>query len=173
MQVLCEKKADAANYLQAIDPALWCEAFFPSQRNGHNTSNIVETQINSLKLDRELPVLMLLDSLYHRIMEKRGLRHQAAIKHLEGGRTITPYAEGVLRESRQWTQGNYGQVSSATAARIIQPDGRIYLVNLEEKTCTCRRFQSSGIPCDHALTVIQRLGHSATTYLPENASTPT
>jgi hypothetical protein len=85
MQVLCEKKEDAANYLQAIDPALWCEAFFPGQRYGHNTSNIVETRNNSLKLDRELPILMLLDSLYHRIIEKRGLRHQAAIKHLEAG----------------------------------------------------------------------------------------
>lgn len=41
----------AATYLQNIDANLWATAFFPGKRYGHDTSNIVESTNQTLKID--------------------------------------------------------------------------------------------------------------------------
>ncbi|XP_060972459.1 uncharacterized protein LOC133038354 [Cannabis sativa] len=40
-----------------------------------------------------------------------------------------------------------------------------YAVNLIEKTCSCRRYQLSGIPCGHALATIWQVGHQVKDYV--------
>jgi zinc finger SWIM domain-containing protein 3 len=159
--------------LEAINPTLWTEAFFPGRRYGHNTSNIVETQNNILKLDREFPILTLLDSIYHRVMEKRALRSQTAAKLVESGKPTAPYVKAILRDARQSALANETQISSITEARVVQPNKSTYVVNLANGTCTCKHFQNSGIPCGHALSTIHKLGHSVLNYLPDNSSSGT
>lgn len=56
-------KPTAKTYLREIDPQLWATAHFPGQRYGHDTSNIVESTNHTLKIDRELSTIHLLDSI--------------------------------------------------------------------------------------------------------------
>jgi hypothetical protein len=106
LQALREKHEAGAEYLSKINPALWVEAFFPGQRHGHDTSNIVETQNSAMKIDRELPILILLDTLYHKIMENRAQRLQTARQLVEAGKITTHFVENVLHESPQWASAN-------------------------------------------------------------------
>ena len=59
----------AAQYLLDAQPKLWAKSHFVRTRFGHNTSNVVESINRVLKLDRELPILQLLDALWNRIMD--------------------------------------------------------------------------------------------------------
>src|SRR5579859_6889505 len=39
-----------------------------------------------------------------------------------------------------------------------------YVINIGERTCSCRIWQSTGIPCGHALAVLCRYGYDPNTY---------
>jgi hypothetical protein len=54
---------ETIDYLILLNPRLWAVAHFDGCRFGHLTSNIVEAVNKGLKLDRELPVIQLLDAL--------------------------------------------------------------------------------------------------------------
>jgi hypothetical protein len=69
----------AAQYLLNAQPELWAKAYFVRTRFGHNTSNVVESINKVLKLDRELPILQLLDSLWNRIIDQRFQRLELAV----------------------------------------------------------------------------------------------
>src|ERR1700722_13997441 len=85
LQKLREIKEAAATYLEQALPKTWAEAWFPSRRYGHNTSNIVESVNKTLKLERELPIVELLDSIWHQVMQHRANRLAAAIKEEAAG----------------------------------------------------------------------------------------
>ncbi|XP_065855085.1 uncharacterized protein [Euphorbia lathyris] len=46
------------------------------------------------------------------------------------------------------------EFSSGPQVSVTAPGGP-YIVNLEEKTCTCRRWQLTGLPCSHAICSIR------------------
>ena len=58
-------KSIAEEYLRKIDPVLWSTALLPENpgRFGHETSNIVESVKKSLKIDRQLSIVELLNSI--------------------------------------------------------------------------------------------------------------
>lgn len=147
-----------------IEPNLWVAAYFPGPRFDHDTSNVVESMNNTLKLDRELSILDLLDSIWHRVIEERYNHHQQAVNQPEGT-LYTPFCAGLVNEGRAWARGNTVQMASTWTARMVQPNGTIFLVDLYHRTCTCLRFQDTGIPCGHAIACIFRVGHTLNTYL--------
>ena len=47
-------------------------------------------------------------------------------------------------------------------------NGKAFLkVDLMEQTCTCKAWQMSGIPCDHACAAIRRMGFDVSNYVDE------
>jgi hypothetical protein len=90
---------DAADYLLASDPTLWSVAHFNGTRFGHLTSNIVETVNRVLKLDRELPITLLLAAIWDRVMDTRFKRLEMATT-VHKAETWTPWARGKLQEHR-------------------------------------------------------------------------
>ena len=45
-------------------------------------------------------------------------------------------------------------------------NGKAFLeVDLMERTCTCKAWQMSGIPCDHACAAIRRMGFDVSDYV--------
>ncbi|KFZ19703.1 hypothetical protein V501_00553 [Pseudogymnoascus sp. VKM F-4519 (FW-2642)] len=91
LRLLRERNEKAAAYLTAAEPERWAECLFPGRRYGQETSNLVESQNQVLRFDRQLPIVELLDALWHRVMEKRLLRLQAATIAIQGGAVTTPW----------------------------------------------------------------------------------
>jgi hypothetical protein len=69
---------NTANYLLASDPTLWSIAHFNGTRFSHLTLNIVETVNRVLKLDRELPITLLLAVIWNRVIDTRFKRLEIA-----------------------------------------------------------------------------------------------
>jgi hypothetical protein len=59
----------AAQYLLDGQLELEAKAHFQSTRFGHNTLNFVESVNKTLRFDIELPICLLLNSLWNRIMD--------------------------------------------------------------------------------------------------------
>ena len=56
-------------YLREIPIEMWANAHFLGTRQGHLTSNIVESVNKLLQEDRSLSIIELLDAIWHRVME--------------------------------------------------------------------------------------------------------
>ena len=164
------KKPEAALYLEQAEPETWAEAWFRGRRFGHDTSNIAESLNQVLRIDRELPIVELLDAIWHRVMEKRGQRLLAATSAISEGRSTTPFVDARIEEGRELARSNRVQISSPTTGRVVQPDGTIHLVDTAAGTCSCRRYQCNGIPCGHAMTLIFAGGGQLAPFLPVTMS---
>ena len=89
LQKLRNTKEAVATYLENALLETWAEARFPSHRYSYNTSNIVESVNKTLKLQQELPIVELLNSIWHQVMQHRADRLAAAIKEEAAGSTWT------------------------------------------------------------------------------------
>ena len=78
MMQLQELNLGAANYLHNIDPQLWVTAYYKGSYWGHKTSNVVESTNKVFREDRELPILSLLNTIWHYVMDQRFKRHTKA-----------------------------------------------------------------------------------------------
>lgn len=148
-----EVKPAAEIYLRDAEPRLWAKAFFPGKRFGHDTSNIVESVNSTLKLDRELSIVELLNTIWHKLMGQRFERYQEAAAT---GPAIlyTKFCTQLLGQSRIWARQNIALMADEVHGHVTQPNGEVKLVDLEQGSCSCMLYQENGIPCGHALTCI-------------------
>ena len=74
-------------------------------------------------------------------------------------------------ESNNFAQQNNVRTQSVLegVGTVTQRDGQAFQVNLEAATCSCKRYQDTLFPCDHAITVMHRLRRAPTEYIPAYA----
>ena len=163
--------SQAADYISNLPPSLYATAFHPGHRYGHDTSNVAESLNKDILEEREMPVLTMLDTIWHKEMDRRFNRFVRA-QSLDSNHRLTQHGQNLLLESLQFAEGNQVTMSSLNpiSGRVRQPNRRIHIVNVTEKTCTCRRYQDNEVPCGHAMSIILRLpvGQNAPiNYMPE------
>ena len=156
MKQLQEAKPAGEAYLRRIDPTLWARSHFPGQRYGQDTSNIVESVNHTLKAERELSIIELLNTIWHRVMNQRFERLQSA-SNPAGGQLFTKFCLRLVGESRIWAGQNVVQMATNVNGRVTQPNGLVRIVNLDLATCTCGKYQENGVPCGHATTCIMQI----------------
>ena len=117
------------------------------------TNNLAECFNNWIKHLKSLHLDDLVDKIRQLIMVKWNQRRKVARK-LDG--CILPHIIKKLKEqSRELnlevTECSEGEVAEVTA---LGGSGFRFVVNLLDRTCSCRQWQVSGIPCKHALAFI-------------------
>jgi len=106
----------AASYLRGIDPKLWVTAYYSGPYYGHETSNVVEATNKVFKKQRELPVLDLLNTIWHYVMNQRFERYAQALAIYPQIHTLYGYQE--LVHNQQWAKANTVQISSTISSII-------------------------------------------------------
>jgi hypothetical protein len=97
----------ATLYLRAIPTDMWASAHFPGTRQGHLTSNIVESVNKLLREDRNLSVTDLLNAIWHRVIEARASSLKAAQEQLAAGLRWTSFCQTKLEYLRKWARSNH------------------------------------------------------------------
>ncbi len=98
-------KPEASAYLCGAEPERWALAKFRGRRYGHDTSNIAESFNKLIRSDRELPIVELLDALWHRVMAQRAKRSLLAEEAIAKGQW-PPLITGLVEEGRNWARCN-------------------------------------------------------------------
>jgi hypothetical protein len=156
-------------YVLAISRELWAPPFMEAKTWGHPTSNIIES-VNSLLLEeRRMPIVELLNGIWHRVMDIRFKRLQDAKQKIAEcpGQLSTDFALASLKESIEFSQHRLVQVADMLHGSVVSFSGERYTVNLDKHTCTCGRFQVNEIPCGHAVALINKLRLSPRDFIPE------
>ncbi|XP_062118361.1 uncharacterized protein LOC133831977 [Humulus lupulus] len=146
-------------YLQNIGYCTWSRCHAPTRRYTMMTSNIAESINATLKAARTLPVTTMMEglrSLVQKWVWRNGNEANGTFTQ------ITTDIETMLREN--FIRAIKFQVFPVNTLlyQVVVEDKGIFLVNLMEKTCECKRFQQDEIPCAHAIAVFAKTG--LTTY---------
>ncbi|GMN45026.1 hypothetical protein TIFTF001_014208, partial [Ficus carica] len=150
MESIRNRNPDMHRYLMQADPTKWLRAYFNRRRYAIMTTNIAESLNN---VDRKA-MLMLVGFLVEwlRELQQRWFvaRREEAIKLTS---KLTPKVEKLIRTNfsvgllvtpRPADQFEYAVTNNAC---------QIWIVDMSERTCTCRRFQLDQIPCPHVMAV--------------------
>ncbi|XP_073049460.1 uncharacterized protein [Primulina eburnea] len=148
---LKERYPNIASYLEMhSSPDKWSRAYSPGARYNIMTTNGVESINAKLKIEREMPIITLLDAI-HKLTSKWFNKHGNVAG--SATTTLTPSTEAILRAN--FTLSQRLKASQINAFEYhVYGDGKHEVVNLSDRSCSCRVFQIDKIPCAHAIAAI-------------------
>ncbi|KAJ9561851.1 hypothetical protein OSB04_007011 [Centaurea solstitialis] len=143
-----------AEMLNRIGANKWSRAHFPGQRYNIMSSNSVESMNAHATVARKHPIVGLMD--YFRSYQQQWYSSRRRIAGAMNNK-LTQWAELIV-------QRRMGKCSGWTAHEIgygkweVQDGYRDAKVHIYDKTCTCKKWQLSGLPCGHVITVASYMG---------------
>ncbi|XP_024314002.1 uncharacterized protein LOC100842134 isoform X3 [Brachypodium distachyon] len=150
---------EAADWIIASKPEHWSDAIFAGCRYDHFSSNIVDAFNNWIPTKKEGSMVLMMDSLRIKITETIEARREAC---MSWSGPLTPSMDYKAQDEMA-KAGKLIVLCSSETVFEVRGSG-IFVVNLANWECTCRRWQLSGLPCMHAVAVFNRIGRSFYDY---------
>ncbi|CAE6199406.1 unnamed protein product [Arabidopsis arenosa] len=143
----------ARTYLDEwADVTKWARCYFRGEKYNIDTSNSVESINGVLERARNYSLLQLIDAIVGKIAEWFA-KHRKASGLLPSGQYLVPFVEKELhitiKKAKKLVVRELNGYNLEYS--VIGGDGKIYLVDLRSKTCSCRRFDIDKYPCVHAI----------------------
>ncbi|XP_022889448.1 uncharacterized protein LOC111404956 [Olea europaea var. sylvestris] len=147
-------------YLAKVNPEKWSRFHMPANRYSIMTLNIVESVNTVTKVAKNFPVVALLDSLRQTI-QSWFCKHRDSASD-----TFTKLSgnnEKILRDM-SYDLRNFTVSLTNQTIFSIHGDCSSFIVDMEQRMCTCRTFQVDQLSCPHALAVIAMMKMDAYDY---------
>ncbi|XP_057779745.1 uncharacterized protein LOC130998337 [Salvia miltiorrhiza] len=158
LQVL---NVNAHTRLDTIGVERWARSKCPVRRTSFMTSNAAETMNSRLLWARRLPVASLIET-YRAIMEKWFDRRR--LSTASRSHELTEVVEEKLHVAVE--AGRQLDVRGTTTHMFsVEDDHAFYIVDLENRTCSCAQFDLDDITCRHACGAIRRAGLQVTDFV--------
>jgi hypothetical protein len=150
------EKHAATNYIRKCHKKLWTRSQFSTIcKVDYVTNNLAECLNNWIKYHRSMNLDYLMDKIRQMLMSKWNQKRKIS-KKFDG--LILPHIIKDLKEKSRECNLKVEECSEDVVEVIAMGgSGFRFVVNLRERTCTCRKWQVSGIPCKHALAFITSL----------------
>jgi len=151
-----EAKPSAMMYIRQWHTRIWTRSQFGTHcKVDYVTNNLAECFNNWIKQFKGLNLDDLMDKIRQLIMDKWDVRRTVSRK-IEG--LILPHIIKNLKEQSRNLDMDV-QRSGDILAEVSVKGGSGYkcVVNLDERTCHCRKWQVSRIPCKHTIAFITSL----------------
>ncbi|KAM0034025.1 putative Zinc finger, SWIM-type [Helianthus debilis subsp. tardiflorus] len=153
-------------WLREIPTVHWCRAYFSGRAlSDVLLNNLCEVFNRQLVEGMGKPIITCLEYIREYLM-KRIVAVHILISKSEGPLTpkITEIFEKIKEKaadmSVQWNSVNKYQVKGSSLEQ--------YVIDMADKTCSCRRWELTGIPCKHVVAVIWDMAaHGITVDAPE------
>ncbi|XP_020104675.1 uncharacterized protein LOC109721441 [Ananas comosus] len=144
-----EVSPDAAKKIQLFPPNRWAVVHFEGSRFGHLCSNTED--FHQWILDaRELPILQVIERIHAKLMSEIDERRE---KIANWTSVLAPSAEKRISDAVEFACGYQVLRSDEFEFEVLSAD-RSDIVNIGNRTCSCRDWQLYGIPCSHAVAAI-------------------
>nr|AAT40523.2 Mutator transposable element, putative [Solanum demissum] len=154
MTDLFELDKDAYAWLSAKVPSEWSRSHFsPLPKCDILLNNQCEV-FNKFILDaRDKPIVKLLETIRHLLMTRiNSIREKAEKWNLND---ICPTIKKKLAKTMKKAANYIPQRSNMWNYEVIGPvEGDNWAVDLYNRTCSCRQWELSGVPCKHAISSI-------------------
>ncbi|XP_012845398.1 PREDICTED: uncharacterized protein LOC105965402 [Erythranthe guttata] len=161
-----EESSCAFQWLMKANPENWARSHFsPSAKCDILVNNMNESWNNYIIDARDMHIISMLEWIRKSLMVRFQVKRTGMLKH-EGkiGPNIFKKLERIKQASANcfptWSGGMVFEVECHEGPNIRQCS-----VNLETRTCTCRMWDVSGIPCKHVVSAIYLNKHQPEDYV--------
>ncbi|CAL8167841.1 unnamed protein product [Prunus armeniaca] len=127
----------------------YANAYFKGMRYGEMANSLAESFNNWVGVFRDLPVLPLIEGIRQKLMV---LNSQRLIEAEKWTTILCPEMETRLWENAEAGRTWVVRRSSFTVFEVFADYS--VMVDLEQRTCSCRLWQIDGFPCTHAVAAI-------------------
>ncbi|XP_022959327.1 uncharacterized protein LOC111460335 isoform X2 [Cucurbita moschata] len=152
---------DAYNWIIQSEPEHWANAFFGGARYNHITSNFGQKFYCSISEAHELPITQMIDVLRGKMMETIYRRRVESDQWMT---KLTPANEEKLQ--KEISIARSFQVSLSRGSTFEVRGESVDIVDIDHWDCSCKGWQLTGLPCCHAIAVIECIGRSPYDYCP-------
>ncbi|XP_028093387.1 uncharacterized protein LOC114293509 isoform X2 [Camellia sinensis] len=151
MRQIEEVSRPAYKWLNDLKPEVWARhTFDPRVKSDHITSNMVESFNNWIRNIRGKPVIIILESIRTKLM---GKLHKRFEKAATWENLVTPTIRKKLDELV--FKSRMCKITFAGGDEYQVMEGvTVHIVNLLSRSCCCRVWDISGVPCKHAAACI-------------------
>ncbi|WOL17260.1 hypothetical protein Cni_G26049 [Canna indica] len=125
------------------------------------TNNISETFNVYIIKARSKPIVDMLEEIRRMLMQRMNMKREMVSKWFGD---ICPNIRRKLEKSKE--ESRYCIVTPSGNFKFeVQYMDKIHVINLGNQTYTCRRWDLSGIPCNHAVSCINRMKEDPEKYI--------
>ncbi|GAB4859008.1 hypothetical protein Ancab_040384 [Ancistrocladus abbreviatus] len=149
---------EAYDWVIKSNPKQWASAFFEGARYNLMMSNFAQLFYSWVSEANELPITQMIDVLRGKMMELIYTRRMESSQWIT---RLTPSKEAHLEK----------EASKARSFQVFSHVGQFEVrgessdaVDIDNWDCSCREWQLSGLPCCHAIAVIQCTGRNPYDY---------
>ena len=154
---------------------MWTQSHDGRRCFGAMTTNILECFNGVLKGARVLPIAAMIEFTWSKLVEYFHDRHKEITHELLEGKKWSTYAFSTWKGNRHKSEKHYLKAFSnqhliyqvVTSFNMCSTGGgnHSYEVWLQERTCSCGKWQNIGISCSHVIRVCDALKIDLTTYI--------
>lgn len=150
---------EAYNWVVQSEPEHWANALFEGERYNHMTSNFGQVFYSWVSEAHELPITQMIDTLRGKMMEAIYTRR---VESSQWETTLTPSNEEKLQKETALARSLQVLLSHGTTFEVRGDS--VDIVDIGHCECSCRGWRLSGLPCCHAIAVIECIGKNPYEY---------
>ncbi|PRQ20047.1 putative transcription factor interactor and regulator CCHC(Zn) family [Rosa chinensis] len=142
----------------------WCRAHFNTCSNCDIMINNLCESFNSYIFDaRGKPPVSMFEEIRGKLMKRIQLRREK-MQSMVGN--ICPKPRDILEKNKvKGAADCIPNLNGGDICEVENIEGSKNVVDLNARTCTCRRWELSGVPCKHAVSAIYHKRHSPEDYV--------
>ncbi|ERM94675.1 hypothetical protein AMTR_s00011p00223810 [Amborella trichopoda] len=152
---------EAYAWIKNISPKYWADDYFPWTRYNHLTSNMTESFNAWILSAREKSIIIICEeirvSVMTRFEDKRELGNTWSS-------ILVPKAQELLDLRKMKAKFFHTVISTMDTQFEIHHLEKKYAIDLTHRTCSCRKWQLSALPCGHVIVAINHWHLDPTAY---------
>lgn len=143
----------AHEWLLKVPPKYWARCFYgPRAKTNRMVNNLSESFKNAIKQVRDKPILSMME----------GLRMYIIQRYVERAKFVTTFKSKICPsickklDIEKDNAMEYAVIYCATQKFEISSPLKSWIVDIGLRTCSCRKWDVTGIPCKHACAAIRK-----------------
>ena len=154
METMAQIDIEAARWFDGKPPSQWSRAYFSTHPKCAMLLNNICECFNSKILDaREKPIIEMFEAIRLYMMQRMQKNRDLAKEKWQ----TYPYCPRILhimQKNVDRAPDCFPFKSNDDLYEVSCPYGDQYAVNIKEQTCSCRKWELTGIPCPHAIAAL-------------------
>ncbi|XP_074356578.1 uncharacterized protein LOC141696322 [Apium graveolens] len=164
MGTIKEENEEAWKWLTEVPFHHWTRSHFRNDSKCYLLLNNMYESFNRCILRaREEGVLVMLEMIREYLM--RRLHNKREEMEAWGDRKLTPKITSLVEKYKKWSGGCYSTYAGYDQFEVTTVNGSKYAVDIGHRSCGCKRWDLSGIPCHHGVDCLNILGANVDEYV--------
>jgi hypothetical protein len=164
MENLKKESEEAWTWLSKIPVHTWSRHAFDTNCKTDLVVNNLSEVFNRYILDvRKKPIRTMIEGIKNKMMTRN---HEKRVGAATTGWEITPHFTEMLELSKKYSRFCTPRIADIGLWQVTNRKGdATHVVNLEARTCGCRRWDVTGMPCNHAVSAIIKAKQTPEDYV--------